>query len=87
MYLFGIKCPICQAEKDMPVYELSLVTNEEETSGTICAYASCMQCDSKFKVTIPAILGPEYTMQCLDQNSQTQSQTELSEAPPICEYP
>ena len=87
MYLFGIKCPICQAEKDMPVYELSLVTNEEETSGTICAYASCMQCDSKFKVTIPAILGPEFTMQCLDQNSQTQSQTELSEAPPICEYP
>ena len=87
MYLFGIKCPICQAEKDMPVYELSLVKNEEETSGTICAYASCMQCDSKFKVTIPAILGPEYTMQCLDQNSQTQSQTELSEAPPTCEYP
>lgn len=87
MYLFGIKCPICQAEKDMPVYELSLVTNEEETSGTICAYASCMQCDSKFKVTIPAILGPEFTMQCLDQNSQTQSQTELSETPPTCEYP
>lgn len=87
MYLFGIKCPICQAEKDMPVYELSLVTNEEETSGTICAYARCMQCDSKFKVTIPAILGPEFTMQCLDQNSQTQSQTELSEAPPTCEYP
>ena len=71
----------------MPVYELSLHTNEEETSGTICAYARCMQCDSKFKVTIPAILGPEYTMQCLDQNSQTQSQTELSEAPPTCEYP
>ena len=71
----------------MPVYELSLHTNEEETSGTICAYASCMQCDSKFKVTIPAILGPEFTMQCLDQNSQTQSQTELSEAPPTCEYP
>ena len=71
----------------MPVYELSLVTKEEETSGTICAYASCMQCDSKFKVTIPAILGPEFTMQCLDQNSQTQSQTELSEAPPTCEYP
>ena len=87
MYLFGIKCPICQAEKDMPVYELSLHTNEEETSGTICAYARCMQCDSKFKVTIPAILGPEYTMQCLDQNSQTQSQTGLSEAPPTCEYP
>ena len=87
MYLFGIKCPICQAEKDMPVYELSLHTNEEETSGTICAYASCMQCDSKFKVTIPAILGPEFTMECLDQNSQTQSQTELSEAPPTCEYP
>ena len=71
----------------MPVYELSLHTNEEETSGTICAYARCMQCDSKFKVTIPAILGPEFTMQCLDQNSQTQSQTELSEAPPTCEYP
>ena len=53
----------------MPVDELSLHTNEEETSGTICAYASCMQCDSKFKVTIPAILGPEFTMQCLDQNS------------------
>ena len=87
MYLLGIQCPICQAEKDMPVYELSLVTNEEETSGTICAYASCMQCDSKFKVTIPAILGPEFTMQCLDQNSQTQSQTELSEVPPTCEYP
>ena len=87
MYLFGIKCPICQAEKDMPVYELSLVTNEEETSGTICAYASCMQCDSKFKVTIPAILGPEFTMRRLDQNPQTQSQTELSEAPPTCEYP
>ena len=87
MYLFGIKCPICQAEKDMPVYELSLHTNEEETSGTICAYASCMQCDSKFKVTIPAILGPEFTMQCLDQNPQTQPQTGLSEAPPTCEYP
>ena len=87
MYLFGIKCPICQAEKDMPVYELSLHTNEEETSGTICAYARCMQCDSKFKVTIPAILGPEFTMQCLDQNSQTQSQTELSETLPTCEYP
>ena len=71
----------------MPVYELSLHTNEEETRGTICAYARCMQCDSKFKVTIPAILGPEFTMQCLDQNSQTQSQTELSEAPPTCEYP
>lgn len=71
----------------MPVYELSLHTNEEETSGTICAYARCMQCDSKFKVTIPAILGPEFTMQCLDQDSQTQSQTELSEAPPTCEYP
>ena len=71
----------------MPVYELSLHTNEEETSGTICAYARCMQCDSKFKVTIPAVLGPEFTMQCLDQNSQTQSQTELSEAPPTCEYP
>lgn len=71
----------------MPVDELSLHTNEDETSGTICAYARCMQCDSKFKVTIPAILGPEYTMQCLDQNSQTQSQTELSEAPPTCEYP
>ena len=71
----------------MPVYELSLHTNEDETSGTICAYARCMQCDSKFKVTIPAILGPEFTMQCLDQNSQTQSQTELSEAPPTCEYP
>ena len=87
MYLFGIKCPICQAEKDMPVDELSLHTNEEETSGTICAYARCMQCDSKFKVTIPAILGPEFTMQCLDQNSQTQPQVELSEAPPTCEYP
>ena len=71
----------------MPVDELSLHTNEEETSGTICAYARCMQCDSKFKVTIPAILGPEFTMQCLDQNPQTQSQTELSEAPPTCEYP
>ena len=71
----------------MPVYELSLHTNEEETSGTICAYARCMQCDSKFKVTIPAILGPEFTMQCLDQNPQTQPQTELSEAPPTCEYP
>ena len=71
----------------MPVDELSLHTNEEETSGTICAYARCMQCDSKFKVTIPAILGPEFTMQCLDQNSQAQSQTELSEAPPTCEYP
>ena len=71
----------------MPVDELSLHTNEEETSGTICAYARCMQCDSKFKVTIPAILGPEFTMQCLDQNSQTQSQTGLSEAPPTCEYP
>lgn len=87
MYLFGIKCPICQAEKDMPVDELSLHTNEEETSGTICAYARCMQCDSKFKVTIPAILGPEFTMQCLDQNPQSQSQTELSEAPPTCKYP
>ena len=87
MYLFGIKCPICQAEKDMPVDELSLHTNEEETSGTICAYARCMQCDSKFKVTIPAILGPEFTMQCLDQNPQSQSQTELSEAPLTCEYP
>ena len=53
----------------MPVYELSLVTNEEETSGTICAYTRCMQCDSKFKVTIPAVLGPEFTIQCLDQNS------------------
>ena len=52
----------------MPVDELSLHTNEEETSGTICAYARCMQCDSKFKVTIPAILGPEFTMQRLDQN-------------------
>ena len=87
MYLFGIKCPICQAEKDMPVYELSLETDEKESRGTMYAYARCMQCDSKFEITIPVILGSEITMRHLDQNSQTQSQTELSEAPPTCEYP
>ena len=85
MYLFGIKCPICQAEKDMPVYEFSFDTREEKTCGI--AYAKCMQCDSRFEIVIPVTLGPEFTMRRLDQNSQTQSQTELSEALPTCEYP
>ena len=53
----------------MPVYELSLETDEKESRGTMYAYARCMQCDSKFEITIPVILGSEITMRHLDQNS------------------
>ena len=53
MYLFGIKCPVCQAEKDMPVDEFSFDTREEKTCGI--AYAKCMQCDSRFEIIIPVM--------------------------------
>lgn len=86
MYLLGIKCPICQAEKDMPIEEFGFVEAQEESQTYITACTKCINCDARFEVTIPIIIGQEIKMRRLDQTSQTQTD-ELIQGPSYYELP
>lgn len=90
MHLLGIKCPICQDERDMPIEEFGFVEAQEKNQSYGIACAKCVNCNSRFEVTIPIIIGSEITLRRLDQTSQGQTDKLIQGEPhfelPPCEY-